>query len=77
MGDLSLSEKYAVAAALLLLGLVLINNAYLTLGVSSVGLVAGVLVARRDTSKRSSLVALVGFAVAAVLAAFVLLRSAR
>jgi hypothetical protein len=73
-GDWAISEKFAIGAAVVLLALVLIDNAYLTFGVSIAGLTAGVLVARRDTSKRSGLFALAGFAIAAVLAAYELLR---
>jgi hypothetical protein len=44
---LSLSEIYAAAAAILLLFLALVNNAWLMLGVSFVGIIAGLIIARR------------------------------
>jgi len=47
MKKLSLSELYAAAAAILLLILALVNNAWLMLGVSIVGFVAGLIIARK------------------------------
>jgi hypothetical protein len=49
MNKLSLSELYAAAAAILLLLLAFLNNAWLMLVVSSVGLVAGLIISRKPT----------------------------
>jgi hypothetical protein len=74
MGQLSVSEKYAIGAAILLLLVALVNNAIMTLVISGVGLVVGLLVARTTSLQRAGLVAFVGFAVAAVLGVAMLLR---
>lgn len=74
MGQLSVSEKYAIGAAILLLLVAVVNDAIITLVVSAIGLVAGLLLARTASLQRSGLVAVVGFAVAAVLGVAMLLR---
>ncbi len=68
------SEKYALAAAIVLLFLVLLDNSLALLIVSAFGLAAGLLITWRSSLKRAGAVALVGFAVAAALAAFKLLK---
>jgi hypothetical protein len=49
MKKLSVSEIYAAAAAILLLFLALVNNAWLMLGVSLAGFIAGLIIARKST----------------------------
>ena len=68
------SEKYALAAAIVLLFLVMLDNSLVILIVSVFGLAAGLLIAWRSSLKRAGAVALTGFAVAAALAAFALLK---
>jgi hypothetical protein len=68
------SERYALAAAIALLFLVLLDNAVVTFIVALAGLVAGLLIAWRSSLKRAGVVALAGFAVAIAFAVFVLLR---
>jgi type IV secretory pathway VirB3-like protein len=74
MSNLSLSEKYAIGAALALLVVVIVDNPWLTLVISVLGLVAGLLVARQVSMRRAAIVALVAFAVSLVLGLFTLLR---
>jgi type IV secretory pathway VirB3-like protein len=74
MPNLSLSEKYAIGAALALLVVVIVDNPWLTLIVSVLGLVAGLLVARQGSMRRAAVVALVAFAVSLALGLFTLLR---
>lgn len=84
MGKLSPSEIYAVAAALVLLILALVNNAWLMLGASIVGLAAGLILARRPATEdsramlgslhRAGVFALIGFAVALVFSIVILIR---
>ncbi len=72
--NMSSSDKYAIAAAIGMLFLVLFDNAVLMLVVSVLGLIGGVWVARGGEMRRAAIVALAAFAVAAVLAIFTLLR---
>ncbi len=74
MARLSLSEKYAAGAAVLLLLVAFLNNAIATLVIGVLGFVAGLLVARTSKSGRAAMVGLVGFAVAAALGAVTLLQ---
>jgi hypothetical protein len=84
MKRLSPSEIYAAAAAILLLLLALLNNAWLMLIVSSVGLVAGLILSRRPAPpgqegvfgslRRAAVFGLVGFAVAIAFAVVILVR---
>jgi hypothetical protein len=94
VGKLSSSEIYATASAIVLLLLALINNAWLMLGISIVGLAAGLILARKPAPsagtaepgqaegqqtmfgslRRAGVVALLGFAVALVLAVIILIR---
>jgi hypothetical protein len=84
VGKLSPSEIYATAAALVLLVLALINNAWLMLGASIVGLAAGLILARMPAPegqqttlgslRRAGIFALTGFAVALVFAIIILVR---
>lgn len=74
MPKTSWSEKYAIAAALLLLILVLADNARVMLIISIIGLAAGFWVARQGELRRMALVAIAAFAVTLVIAVFTLLR---
>ena len=74
MERLSLSEKYAAGAAVLLLLVAVLNNAIVTLVIGVLGFVAGLLVARTTKPGRAAMVALVGFAVVAALGAVTLLQ---
>jgi hypothetical protein len=74
MDRLSLSETYAIAAAIVLLFLVALNHAVVMLVVSLFGLAAGVLVARRGQMRRSAIVAVAGFAAALAFAVVMVLR---
>ncbi len=74
MRQLAASDKYAIAAAIGILFLMLFDNAVVMLVVSVLGLVGGLWVARSGEMRRAAIVALVAFAVAAVLAIFTLLR---
>jgi hypothetical protein len=84
VGKLSLSELYAIAAVLLLLLLALVNDPWLMLGVSIVGLSAGLILARKPAPegqqavlgslRRAGVVALIGFAVALVFSIIILIR---
>lgn len=74
MPNVTASEKYAIAAAIGLLFLVLFEDARLMLAVSTVGLAAGLWLARRGEVRRVAVVALAACAIAAVFAVFTLLR---
>lgn len=74
MANPSLSEKYAIGAALALLVVVIVDNPLLTFVVSVLGLATGLLVARQGPMRRAAVVALVAFAVSLVLGLFTLLR---
>ena len=74
MKNLALSEKYALAAVILLAALVLINRPLVTLPGAIVGIAAGVWVGQRDKLSRAAILALVGFALGAVFAVITLLR---
>lgn len=84
MKRLSLSEIYAAAAAILLLFLAFVNDAWLMLGVSMVGFIAGLIIARRPARegeegmlgslRRAGVFGLVGFALALLFAVIILTR---
>ncbi|MCX7706408.1 MAG: hypothetical protein N2204_00170 [Anaerolineae bacterium] len=74
MPALSLSERYAILAALALLFLVLLDNAVVMAAVSVVGLTVGLWVLRRGDIRRVAVVATVAFALALVFALVALLR---
>ncbi len=84
MDKRSPSDLYALAAAISLLFVAILNNAWVMLAVSGIGLVAGILLARLPAPqgregtlgslRRAGVFGLVGFAVAAVLAVIILLR---
>lgn len=74
MQNTSLADKYAIAAAIGLLFLVLFDNAIVMLVVSIVGLGAGLWIARGGGTRRAALVAMVAFAAAAIFAVITLLR---
>jgi len=84
MHKLSLSEVYAAAAAILLLLLALLNNAWLMLAVSIVGVIAGLLIARKPAPdgqegmlgslRRAAVFGLLGFAAALAFAIILLTR---
>jgi hypothetical protein len=81
---LSLSEIYAVAAALLLLLLAIVNDPWLMLVVSTAGLAAGLIISRQPATegqegmlgslRRAAVFGVLGFAVAIVFAIIVLIR---
>ena len=78
------SDLYAVAAAISLLFLAILNNPWVMLAVSVVGFIAGLVIARLPAPegqdgrpgslRRAGMFGLVGFAVAAVLASIILIR---
>lgn len=74
MSSLSLSDKYAIAAALGLLLLVLFDNALLMLIVSVAGLIGGIWILRRGQPRRVAYIAAAGFAITLALAVFTLVR---
>ncbi len=74
MRNLTSSDKYAIAAAIGMLLLVLFDNAVLMLVVAILGLIGGLWVARGGEMRRVAIIAMAAFAVAAVLAIFALLR---
>jgi hypothetical protein len=84
LSKLSPSEIYAAAATIVLLLLAIVNNAWLMLGASIVGLAAGLILALRPAPegrqamlgslRRAGVFALIGFAVVLVFAIIVLMR---
>ena len=64
----SISEMYAIASAIALLILVLVNNPVAMLVVSVAGLAGGVFVARQGKVWRLAMVAMAGFAAVLALA---------
>jgi hypothetical protein len=72
--SLSISDKYAIAAAVALLFLVLFDNAVVMLIVSAVGLFAGVLVIRQPETRRVAWVATAAFAISLAFAVATLIR---
>ncbi len=74
MQSLTPSDKYAVAASIALLILVLFDNAILMLVVSVLGLLAGIWVVRQGEMRRVAWVAAAAFAIALAFALVTLLR---
>lgn len=74
MGNLTLSEKYGIVAALALAIVAFINNAILMLAVSVIGILAGAWVLRQGEARRVGYVAFGGFAIVAVFAIIQLVR---
>lgn len=72
--EISPVEWYTAVAAIALLGLALLNNANVTLVVSALGIIGGLLLLWRSPLKRGGIFAFVGFVIAAALAVFTLLR---
>jgi hypothetical protein len=70
---MSPSEWYTMIAAVVLLGLALLNNLWVTLIVSVVGMIAGIVLVARGPLKRGGMIAFVGFVVAGALAIFSLI----
>lgn len=68
MGNLTLSEKYGIGAAIALGIVVVLNNPVVMLVVSIAGVLAGLWVLRRGEARRVGYVAFAGFAIAAVFA---------
>lgn len=68
MPNMTLSEKYGLAAAIALMIMVAINSALLMLALSVLGLIAGVWVWRQGEVRRVAFVAFAGFAIAAIFA---------
>jgi hypothetical protein len=75
MGNLTLSEKYGIAAALGLMIMVAINNPLVMLVISVIGIVAGFWVVRAGEVRRVAFVAFAGFVIAAVFAVTSLVRA--
>ncbi len=74
MPTLSISERYAILAALALLFLVLLDNAAVMAAVSSGGLLIGLWVLRRGDIRRVAVVAMIAFALALSFALITLVR---
>lgn len=74
LAKLSLSERYAIGAALALLLVILVDRALVMLLVSVVGLALGFWVVRRGEALRVAWIALVAFAITLVIAILALLR---
>jgi hypothetical protein len=72
---MSPSEWYTMMAAVVLLGLALLNNFGVTLIVSVVGVIAGIVLVARGPLKRGGMIAFVGFVIAGALAIFNLMRA--
>lgn len=68
------SEWYTMVTAVVLLGLVLLDNHWVTLIASAIGVVAGLMRVARGPLQRSGIFAFVGFVIAGALAIFNLLR---
>ncbi len=75
MGNLTVSEKYGLAAAVALIIMVAINSALVMLVLSILGLIAGFWVVRQGEVRRVAFVAFAGFAIAAVFAIMGLVRA--
>jgi hypothetical protein len=71
---MSLFEWYTLLVAVALLGLALLNNSWLTLAVSALGVLAGIGLVARGPLKRGSMLAFLGCVIAGALAIFNLLR---
>ena len=76
MRNLTLSDKYGMAAALALVLMVLSNSAVVMLVLSLAGLIAGFWVVRDGEVRRVAFVAFAAFAIAAVFAVIGLARGA-
>jgi hypothetical protein len=74
MPSLTLSDKYAIGAAIALLIMVLVDNAILMLVLAVIGLVGGVWVVRQPETRRVVWVAAAAFVLALVFAVYALLR---
>ena len=74
MANLTLSDKYGIAAAIGMMLIVLINSAVIMLVVSVIGIIAGLWVVRHSGVRRVAYVAFAGFAIAAAFAVYGLVR---
>jgi uncharacterized membrane protein YozB (DUF420 family) len=74
MQSLTPSDKYAMAASIALLIMVLFDNAVLMLVVSVIGLLVGIWVMRQGETRRVAWVAAAAFMIALVFALVGLLR---
>ncbi len=74
MGNLTLSDKYGMGAALGLLVMVLIDNPIVMLVVSVIGILAGFFVVRQGEVRRVGFVAFAAFVIAGAFAVFTLVR---
>jgi hypothetical protein len=72
MGNLTLSDKYGIGAALGLLVIVLINNPIVMLVISAIGIAAGFFVVSRGQVRRVALVAFAAFVIAGAFAVYTL-----
>jgi hypothetical protein len=75
MGNLTLSDKYGIAASIGLMLMVIINNPVVMLVISVIGIIAGFLVLRRGEVRRVSFVAFAAFVIAGAFAVFSLVRT--
>ncbi len=75
MGNLSVSDKYSIAAVIALMIMVIVNNAVLMLALAVLGIIAGFWVFRQGEVRRAGFVAFAGFAIAAVFAVMTLVRA--
>lgn len=75
MQNITLSEKYGIAAAIGLMVMVMFNNALLMLVLSVAGLAAGFWIMRKGDVRRVAFVAFAAFALAAAFAVIGLVRA--
>jgi hypothetical protein len=75
--NLSAANWYTLIAAVLLLGLALLNNPWATVIISVFGIAGGLFLVARGPLARSGVAAFVGFVIAGALAAFSLLWTGR
>ena len=76
MSNLTLSEKYGIAAALALIVMVLVNNAILMLVLSVAGIIGGFWVIRRGEVRRVAVIGFAAFLIAAGFAVYALVTAA-
>ena len=74
MKNVSLAEKYALTAVLLLAILVLVNRPFVTIAGAAIGIAGGIWVARRGKLSRAAILAVVAFVLALGFAVVALLR---
>jgi hypothetical protein len=75
MGNLTLSDKYGIGAALGLLVMVLIDNPIVMLVISAVGIIAGFFVVSRGAVRRVGFLAFAAFVITGAFAIYMLVRA--